>query len=437
MRFSLFVSFLCLGWFLSCNQVSPRDELLFTLVNGLNPINITTSSVSVGSSAKINVSSTNILLKYGTPQNFGISLVKEPTANVDITFTFTNTKLTINGSGTSPTPTPLTFTSGNYNVVQTVSLDSTIQTLDSSTLTITATSADPFYNTSGTVSISHQRIYLEYTGNSFIFQQGVSIPSLTPSITFVITNCSVTPALPTGLSLNASNCVISGTPTGGTQPATTYAVTATNGTDSDTHNISIQIEPTVYKVFVTAATFDGDLRGAAADGPAGADLKCGADANKPSTGSYKAMLTTDGGARRACDGTANCTNSGENIDWVFQFNKYYVRANDSASLFTPNSAGILPATFNNFSNPYAMAHAFDSGPIKTYWTGLAAPNYQWQVASAQVTNTCSNWTSGSVTPTASEGGRVGNSDATNYTAFRNGPNGVSCSTLNHLVCVEQ
>ncbi|EMY69250.1 DUF1554 domain-containing protein [Leptospira vanthielii] len=437
MRFSLFVSFLCLGWFLSCNQVSPRDELLFTLVNGLNPINITTSSVSVGSSAKINVSSTNILLKYGTPQNFGISLVKEPTANVDITFTFTNTKLTINGSGTSPTPTPLTFTSGNYNVVQTVSLDSTIQTLDSSTLTITATSADPFYNTSGTVSISHQRIYLEYTGNAFIFQQGVSIPSLTPSITFVITNCSVTPALPAGLSLNASNCVISGTPTGGTQPATTYAVTATNGTDSDTHNITIQIEPTVYKVFVTAATFDGDLRGAAADGPAGADLKCGADANKPSTGSYKAMLTTDGGTRVACT-TTNCTAQSENTYWVFVENRYYVRANDSASLFTPNSAGILPASSSIFSTaPYTMSEFFDSGALKTFWTGFAAPNNYWQVASLQVTNTCSNWTSGSVTPTASEGGRVGNSNANDYTAFRNGPNGVSCSSLNHLVCVEQ
>ncbi|EKJ87859.1 putative Ig domain-containing protein [Leptospira meyeri] len=436
MRWNFFVSFLSLGWFLSCNQVNPRDELLFTLISGLNPVTSTSTSVSVSSSAKINVSSTSVLLKYGTPQNFGISLVKQPTANVSASFTFSNTKLTVNGSATSPSPTVLIFTPANYNVVQTISLNSTTQVLDSSSLTITVTSADPFYNTSGSVSISHQRIYLAYTGNSFIFKENVAIPSLTPTITFVITNCTVTPALPTGLSLNASNCVISGTPTGGTQPATTYAVTATNGTDSDTHNISIQVETAVFKVFVTAATFNGDLRGAAADGPAGADLKCNADANKPSTGTYKAMITTDGGARRACDGTANCTNSGENNDWVFQFNKYYVRANDSAFLFTPNSAGILPASSSIFSTPpYTMSESFDSG-VQTYWTGVAAPNFYWQVASAQVTNTCSNWTSGSATSPTSEGGRIGISNATDYTAFRNG-SGVSCSTLNRLVCVEQ
>lgn len=407
--------------------MNPRDELLFTLISGLNPVSPATTSVSVSSSAKINVSSTSVLLKYGTPQNFGISLVKQPTANVDITFTFTNTKLTINGSGTSPTPTPLTFTPANYNVVQTISLNSTTQVLDSSSLTITATSADPYYNTSGTVSISHQRIYLAYTGNSFIFKENVAIPSLTPTLSFVITNCTVTPALPTGLSLNASNCVISGTPTGGTLPATTYAVTATNGTDSDTHNISIQIETAVYKVFVTAATFNGDLKGAAADGPAGADLKCNADANKPSTGTYKAMLT-DGTNRRACT-TDNCGGgAGENYYWVFQPGEIYVRSTDSASLFTANASGIILAPAANMLN-----HSFDSGtPAKEYWTGFAQTSY-WQKASPTLSFTCSDWTSNA--PVA-DGGRVGTSDSTNYSSIRNG-SGRSCDLLYHLLCVEQ
>ncbi|MCG6143241.1 DUF1554 domain-containing protein [Leptospira bandrabouensis] len=438
MRWNLFITFLSLGYYLSCNQVNPRDELLFTLISGLNPISTTSTSVTVSSSAKINVSSTSVLLKYGSSQNFGVSLVRQPTANVNISFAFSNTKMTINGSATSPSPTVLTFTSANYNVVQTISLNSITQALDSSSLTITATSADPFYNTSGAVSISHQNIYMAYTGNSFIFQDGVTAPTLTPSITFVITNCTVTPTLPTGLNLNASNCVISGTPTSGTQPPTSYAVTATNGTDSDTHNISIQIEPTVYKVFVTAATFNGDLRGAAADGPAGADLKCNADTNKPSTGTYKAMLTTDGGDRVACT-TTNCTNIAENVDWVFKENRFYVRSSDSAFLFEPNSAGILPASAGIFStNPYTMSQSFDSGTVnKTFWTGFAAPSYYWQVANNQPSFNCSNWTSSAVTTPATDGGRVGNSNATDYTAFRNGTNGVSCSSLNHLVCVEQ
>lgn len=436
MLWNLLVTFLSLGCFFSCNQVNPRDELLFTLISGLNPIVSSSTSVSVSSSAKINVSSTSVLLKYGTPQNFGISLVRQPTANVNISLSFTSSKLQVNSSN-SPLTNVLTFTSGDYNVTKTVSLSSATQILDSSSLTITATSADPFYNTSGAVSISHQNIYMAYTGNSFIFQNAVAVPTLTPSITFVITNCTVTPALPTGLNLNASNCVISGTPTSGTLPATSYAVTATNGSDSDTHNISIQIEPTVYKVFITAATFNGDLKGAAADGPAGADLKCNADTNKPSTGTYKAMLTTDGGLRVACTST-NCTNNAENVFWVFMENRFYVRSSDSAFLFTPNSAGILPASAGIFStNPYTMNSPFDSSSVKTFWTGFAAPNFFWQVASTQPTFNCSNWTSNAVTSPTSDGGRVGNSNATDYTAFRNGANGVSCSSLNHLVCVEQ
>ncbi|PKA10210.1 hypothetical protein CH372_20625, partial [Leptospira meyeri] len=153
MRWNFFVSFLSLGWFLSCNQVNPRDELLFTLISGLNPVTSTSTSVSVSSSAKINVSSTSVLLKYGTPQNFGISLVKQPTANVDISLSFTSSKLQVNSSN-SPLTNVLTFNSGDYNVTKTVSLSSATQILDSSTLTITATSADPFYNTSGAVSIS-------------------------------------------------------------------------------------------------------------------------------------------------------------------------------------------------------------------------------------------------------------------------------------------
>ncbi|PKA23384.1 hypothetical protein CH381_26070 [Leptospira sp. mixed culture ATI2-C-A1] len=426
MRWNFFVSFLSLGWFLSCNQVNPRDELLFTLISGLNPVTSTSTSISVSSSAKINVSSTSVLLKYGTPQNFGISLVKQPTANVDISLSFTSSKLQVNSSN-SPLTNVLTFNSGDYNVTKTVSLSSATQILDSSTLTITATSADPFYNTSGAVSISHQRIYLAYTGNSFIFKENVAIPSLTPTLSFVITNCTVTPALPTGLSLNASNCVISGTPTGGTQPATTYAVTATNGTDSDTHNISIQVETAVYKVFVTAATFNGDLKGAAADGPAGADLKCNADANKPSTGTYKAMLT-DGTNRRACT-TDNCGGgAGENYYWVFQPGEIYVRSTDSASLFTANASGIILAPAANMLN-----HSFDSGtPAKEYWTGFAQTSY-WQKASPTLSFTCSDWTSNA--PVA-DGGRVGTSDSTNYSSIRNG-SGRSCDLLYHLLCVEQ
>ncbi|TGK47715.1 hypothetical protein EHQ16_02145 [Leptospira kanakyensis] len=436
MRWNFFVSFLFLGWLFSCNQVNPRDELLFTIVSGLSPI-ATTTIISIPTTGKINVSSASVTLTYGTPQNFGISLVRQPTANVTITLTFTSSKLQVNGSN-SPLTNVLTFTPANYSAVQTVSLSSATQIIDSSSLSVTASSTDSYYNgTSGSIPITHRNVNIVYTGSSFIFQEDVVAPTLTPTISFSHTSCSVAPALPNGLSLNTSTCVISGTPTD-PQAGTTYTVTATNGSESDGENITIRIEPTVYKVFVTAANYDGNLQGAAANGPAGADLKCNTDANKPATGTYKAMLTTDAGARRPCS-TDNCGGGvGENTDWVFQSGRIYIRASDSASLLSPNAAGILPAdgSGNFTTNPYYLNHSFDSGTTnKEFWTGFAQTNY-WQTATAQNENSCNGWTSNATTSPPSNGGRVGASNSTNYTALRNG-SGRSCSTSYYLLCVEQ
>ncbi|MBM9589603.1 DUF1554 domain-containing protein [Leptospira sp. 201903075] len=428
MRIHIFVSFLCFGWFFSCNQVNPRDELLFTLINGLNPVTTTTTAIGVSSSAKINVSAASVLLTYGTPQNFGISLVKLPTANVTITLTFTSSKLQVNGSN-SPLTNVLTFTPGNYSAVQTVSLASATQILDTSSLSITASSTDTFYNSvSGSIPISHRNINIVYTGSSFIFQQNAAAPTLTPTISFSHTSCSVAPPLPSGLNLNTSTCVISGTPTS-SQAGTTYTVTATDGTNSDGENITIRIEPTVYKVFITAATFNGNLQGAAANGPTGADLKCNADTNKPATGTYKAMLT-DGVNRRACS-SSNCGGGvSENIDWVFQSGRIYIRAADAAALFTANTEGIVNAPAANM-----LSQSFASGTTRYFWTGFAQSSY-WEKATAQSTNSCDDWTNGGSTPTASEGGRVGASDSTSYSAFRSG-GGQSCDATYYLLCVEQ
>ncbi|MCW7461745.1 DUF1554 domain-containing protein [Leptospira limi] len=423
------ISFLVALGFLSCNPVKGRDEYLLTLVNGLTTTSVT-NSFSIGPSSKINVTSASVVLTYGTSQTFGISLGVVPTSNVTINLAFDTSKLSIDGNVTTPLTSYLTFTPANYNTPQTITLASLATTPTTSSLSVSSSSVDTnFNNITGSIAIRHRVMF--YTGSSFLMKQSDVAPSLSPYAGFPYTSCSVSPSLPPGLSLNTSSCVISGTPTA-TQGSINYTVSATNGTISDTETISIQIQTTVYKVFVTASTYNGNLGGIS-----GADTKCGSDANKPSTGTYKAMLTTDSGARRACNGSANCTNATENTDWVFQFGRNYIRASDSAFLFTPNSAGILPASSNTFSNPYTMSHAFDSGTLKTYWTGLAFPNSNWQAATAQPTNTCSNWTSGVATPTPSQGGRIGNSNATNYTAFRNGSGGVSCDTLNYIVCVEQ
>ncbi|ABZ93290.1 Hypothetical protein LBF_0758 [Leptospira biflexa serovar Patoc strain 'Patoc 1 (Ames)'] len=403
---------------LSCNPVKSNDAFVFTLINGLTTT--ATNSFLIGSSSKINVTSASVVLYFGTPQLFGFSLVKQPTANVVLSFT--NAKLDAIGN--------LTFTSGNYNFPQLITLDSNTEIMETSILYVNVASADPEFNgISGQIPIYHRNVVITYTGSSFIFKEDNVAPTLTPTLGFPITSCSVLPALPNGLTLNTSTCVISGTPTDPNPlPGSTYTITATDGPNTDTENITISVEPTIYKVFVTASTFNGNLQGAEANGPAGADVKCNADANKPSTGTYKAMVV-DGTNRSACS-SPNCSGgAGENLFWVFQENSIYVRANDSASLFTPSTAGIIPAPST------ILNHNFDSGTTKYFWTGFAMTAY-WQEATDEPTNSCVDWTDGSVTAVTTDGGRVGASDSRTYSAFRSG-SGRSCSDTYHLLCVEQ
>uniref|UniRef100_UPI00190035FE beta strand repeat-containing protein n=1 Tax=Prolixibacter bellariivorans TaxID=314319 RepID=UPI00190035FE len=73
------------------------------------------------------------------------------------------------------------------------------------------------------------------------YTKGNAITSLSPTSTGgTVASYSVSPALPAGLSLNATTGVISGTPTAITATAT-YTVTATNSVGSATANISITV----------------------------------------------------------------------------------------------------------------------------------------------------------------------------------------------------
>jgi hypothetical protein len=66
--------------------------------------------------------------------------------------------------------------------------------------------------------------------------------SLSPTATGTISSYTVSPALPSGLTLNASSGVISGTPTV-MQPATSYTVTASNTGGSTSFALSILVNP--------------------------------------------------------------------------------------------------------------------------------------------------------------------------------------------------
>ncbi len=79
-----------------------------------------------------------------------------------------------------------------------------------------------------------------------------------------ITNCSVSPSLPNGLSIHSTTCVISGS-ANKTRVATNYTITATNSAGSGTASLNLTVNPGALGDVVT--TFAGKAVYAGDDGP--------------------------------------------------------------------------------------------------------------------------------------------------------------------------
>ena len=86
---------------------------------------------------------------------------------------------------------------------------------------------------------------VSYSASSYSFITNTAIADITPTLTGgALTNCVSAPTLPTGLSINATSCAISGTPTA-VSSATAYTITATNATGNGTANISITVNAAI------------------------------------------------------------------------------------------------------------------------------------------------------------------------------------------------
>ncbi len=169
---------------------------------------------------------------------------------------------------------------------------------------------------------------------------------------------------------------------------------------------------TTKRIFVTATTYTGNLGGVT-----GADAKCAADTNKPSNGTYKALIS-DGTARIACT-TANCSGGAtEHTGWVLSASKQYTRA-DGTVIGTTNSAGIF-----DFTTTLTSAVSTTTANV---WTGL---EQNWTSS----TNDCVDYTSA-----AGPGGNysaIGNTNATDATAIKK-TLASGCENSYALYCVEQ
>jgi hypothetical protein len=163
---------------------------------------------------------------------------------------------------------------------------------------------------------------------------------------------------------------------------------------------------TTCRIFVTAATTNGSFGSVAAG-----DSLCAADANKPATGTYKAMIVDETGARRACS-TASCGGgASENLNWVLKPSTAYTRS-DGTVIGTTGANGIFgfPLT-----NGFAAA-----GSI---WTGFF---FDWTTFAGA---TCTSWSN------AGGSARYGVASTTGSTAISQSSS--AGTTLFSLACVEQ
>ncbi|EMO90922.1 putative Ig domain-containing protein [Leptospira noguchii] len=106
----------------------------------------------------------------------------------------------------------------------------------------TITASNAYGSTNTTISIAVNLAPpsgLAYTPTALVFYKGVA-GTATPTVTGTVTGCSPNIALPAGLTLNATTCAISGTPTV-FQASANYTITASNSSGNTNTTISIMI----------------------------------------------------------------------------------------------------------------------------------------------------------------------------------------------------
>jgi hypothetical protein len=113
------------------------------------------------------------------------------------------------------------------------------------TYTLTATNAGGSSTSSVTVTVVQPPSGLAYAINPAVYAAGTAITANTPSYAGgVVSSWTVSPALPAGLSLDASTGIITGTPTAVTAEAV-YTITGTNAAGSTSIDLDITVGPAV------------------------------------------------------------------------------------------------------------------------------------------------------------------------------------------------
>lgn len=194
-------------------------------VTGSNALGATTAIINI----TVNNAPPSALSYSGSPYTFTQSL-----AITTQTPTVTGTVTSCSASPTLPTGLSISSTTCAISGTPTALQGATAHTI---------TAANAFGNTTASISITVNLAPpsgLTYSGSPYVFVQNTAITTQTPTVTGTVTGCSASPTLPTGLSLSATTCAISGTPTV-TQAATSHTITASNAFGNTTASIDITV----------------------------------------------------------------------------------------------------------------------------------------------------------------------------------------------------
>jgi hypothetical protein len=111
-------------------------------------------------------------------------------------------------------------------------------------LLVTAANAGGVSSAAFSITVSEVAPDISYAGTPFVAVKNQALaPISVLNAGGVISSCVITPALPTGLSFNATTCRISGTPTAVRQPSI-HVVTASNSGGVDNFAISLEVQDT-------------------------------------------------------------------------------------------------------------------------------------------------------------------------------------------------
>ena len=170
---------------------------------------------------------------------------------VGVAMSVTPTTLNNNGAAiTNCTASPALPAWASINSTTCVISGTPTGTLTSTSYTVTATNSVGSNSGSVTLTVAANVPLLSYsgaTGTSGNAGVGMSItPTTLSDRGAAITGCSSSPALPSGLSINSTTCVISGTPVGALA-ATTYSITASNSAgNSSLASVTLSACPVRY-----------------------------------------------------------------------------------------------------------------------------------------------------------------------------------------------